>query len=146
MWKFHHAELQLAYQQQRARMEQMLGDAYNPALIDDQQLKQTALNGLIQRQLLLQAAQKDGMLVSDQLLAAKIHAEPAFHQDGSFSEERYQSLIRQQGRLPAEFEYETRRMLQTEQLLSGLSQTAFVTRTKWIRPIACRSKSVIFPI
>jgi len=122
------AELQLAYQQQRARMEQMLGDAYNPALIDDQQLKQTALNGLIQRQLLLQAAQKDGMLVSDQLLAAKIHAEPAFHQDGSFSEERYQSLIRQQGRLPAEFEYQTRRMLQTEQLLSGLSQTAFVTK------------------
>jgi len=121
-------ELQLAYQQQRARMEQMLGDAYNPALIDDQRLKQTALNGLIQRQLLLQAAQKDGMLVSDQLLAAKIHAEPAFQQDGSFSEERYQRLIRQQGRLPAEFEYQTRRMLQTEQLLSGLSQTAFVTR------------------
>ena len=121
-------ELQLAYQQQRARMEQMLGDAYNPALIDDQRLKQVALNGLIQRQLLLQAAQKDGMLVSDQLLAAQIHAVQAFHQDGSFSEEKYQSLIRQQGRLPAEFEYETRRMLQTEQLVNGLSQTAFVTR------------------
>ena len=121
-------ELQLAYQQQRARMEQMLGDAYNPALIDDQMLKQTALNGLIQRQLLLQAAQKDGMLVSDQLLVAQIHAVPAFHQDGSFSEEKYQSLIRQQGRLPAEFEYETRRMLQAEQLVNGFSQTAFVTR------------------
>jgi len=120
-------ELQLAYQQQRARMEQMLGDAYNPALIDDQMLKQTALNGLIQRQLLLQAAQKDGMLVSDQLLVAQIHAVPAFREDGSFSEEKYQRLIRQQGRLPAEFEYETRRMLQTEQLLNGLSQTAFVT-------------------
>ena len=121
-------ELQMAYQQQRARMEQMLGDAYNPALIDDQGLRQTALKGLIERQLLLQAAQNDGMLVSDQLLAAKIHAVPAFHQDGSFSEEKYQQLIRQQGRLPAEFEYETRRMLQTEQLLNGLSQTAFVTR------------------
>ncbi|MEN8763813.1 MAG: SurA N-terminal domain-containing protein [Thiogranum sp.] len=121
-------QLQVAYQQQRARMEQMLGDAYNPALIDDQRLKQTALNGLIQRQLLLQAAQNDGMLVSDQLLAAKIHAVPAFQQDGSFSEQLYQTLIRQQGRLPAEFEYETRRMLQTEQLVNGLSQTAFVTR------------------
>jgi len=121
-------ELQMAYQQQRARMEQMLGDAYNPALIDDQGLRQTALKGLIERQLLLQAAQNDGMLVSDQLLAAKIHAVAAFHQDGSFSEEKYQQLIRQQGRLPAEFEYETRRMLQTEQLLNGLSQTAFVTR------------------
>jgi peptidyl-prolyl cis-trans isomerase D len=121
-------ELQLAYQQQRARMEQMLGDAYNPALIDDQMLKRTALNGLIQRQLLLQAAEEDGMLVSDQLLAARINAVPAFQQDGSFSEEKYQLLIRQQGRLPAEFEYETRRMLQTEQLVNGLSQTAFVTR------------------
>jgi peptidyl-prolyl cis-trans isomerase D len=95
-------ELQLAYQQQRARMERMLGDAYSPALIDDQMLKQTALNGLIQRQLLLQAAQKDGMLVSDQLLVAQIHAVPAFREDGSFSEEKYQRLIRQQGRLPVE--------------------------------------------
>jgi peptidyl-prolyl cis-trans isomerase D len=123
-------ELQQAYQQQRARMEQMLGDAYNPALIDDQMLKKTALNGLIQRQLLLQAAQKDGMLISDQLLAAQIHAVPAFHEDGSFSEEKYQRLIRQQGRLPGEFEYETRRMLQTEQLVNGLSQTSFVTRNE----------------
>jgi peptidyl-prolyl cis-trans isomerase D len=121
-------ELQLAYQQQRARMEQMLGDAYNPALIDDQMLRKAALNGLIQRQLLSQAAQQEGMLVSDQLLVAQIHAVPAFQQDGSFSEEKYQRLIQQQGRLPAEFEYETRRMLQTEQLLNGISQTAFVTR------------------
>jgi peptidyl-prolyl cis-trans isomerase D len=123
-------ELQLAYQQQRARMEQMLGDAFNPAMIDDKRLRQSALNGLIQRHLLLQAAQEDGMLVSDQLLAAEIQTYPAFQENGSFSEEKYQLLLRQQGRLPAEFEYETKRMLQTQQLLSGVSQTAFVTRNE----------------
>ena len=121
-------ELQLAYQQQRARMEQMLGDAFNPALIDDRRLRQSALDGLIQRHLLLQAAQKDGMLISDQLLAAEIQAFPAFQQNGAFSEEKYQLTIRQQGRLPADFEYEIKRMLQTRQLLDGLSQTAFVTQ------------------
>ena len=123
-------ELQVAYQQQRARMEQMLGDAFNPAMIDDKRLKESALDGLIQRHLLLQAAQNDGMLVSDQLLAAEIQTYPAFQENGSFSEERYQLLLRQQGRLPGEFEYETKRMLQTQQLISGLSQTAFVTRNE----------------
>ena len=121
-------QLQLAYQQQRDRMQQMLGDAYNPALIDDRMLRKRALDALIERELVQQAAAEEGMVISDQLLAAQIHAVPAFQENGKFSEEAYQRLIRQQGRMPAEFEYETRRLLQTEQLVNGLTQTAFVTR------------------
>ena len=106
----------------------MLGDAYDPALIDDRMLKKRALDAVIQSELLRQAAASEGMVISDQLLAAQIQAAPAFQENGKFSEEKYQRLIRQQGRMPADFEFETRRMLQTEQLLNGLSQTAFVTR------------------
>lgn len=120
-------ELQMAYQNQRARMEQMLGDAFDPALINDQMLKQQALENLIGQELLLQAARADGMTVSDALLAARIHAVPAFQSDGRFDQERYQNLLAQQGLVPAGFEQDTRRLLTVEQLVSGISETAFVT-------------------
>ena len=123
-------ELQQAYQQQRFRMEQMMGDSFNPALIDEKMLKQRALNALIQVQLLRQAAQDEKISVSDQLLAAKVHSIPAFQVDGKFSEERYKNLLAQQGRAPAEFEALLRQEMQVEQLVAGLSQTVFVTRAE----------------
>ena len=123
-------ELQMAYQQQRAQMEQMLGDAYDPALLNDKLLRQRALDSLIDRQLVFQASQDAGMAVSDQLLAAHIHSAPVFQEDGGFSEERYQRLLYQQGQSPASFEYDTRRGLQMEQLLNGLSRSAFVTSSE----------------
>jgi len=123
-------ELQQAYQQQRYRMEQMMGDAFNPALIDENELKQRALNRLIQEQLLRQAAETESMSVSDQLLAAKVHSIAAFQVDGKFSEQRYKDRLAQQGQAPASFEAVLRQEMQVQQLLAGLSLTVFVTRVE----------------
>lgn len=120
-------EFQQTYQQQRAQMEQMLGDAYDPALIDDTMLKRRALDILIEKQLVLQASQEAGMAISDQLLAARIHAIPAFQVDGTFSDTVYRDILLRQGRVAAEFEASVRSEMQTQQLVNGLSQTAFVT-------------------
>ncbi|TCK17798.1 peptidyl-prolyl cis-trans isomerase D [Thiogranum longum] len=120
-------ELQQAYQQQRARMQEMMGDAYNPALIDDALLRKQALDGLINRELLLQAARDNGLTISDALLAAQIHAIPAFQEDGEFSEKRYRDLVTRRGQTVSQVEYATRNSLLTEQLLSGVGGTVFVT-------------------
>jgi peptidyl-prolyl cis-trans isomerase D len=137
-------ELQVGYQNQRARMEQMLGDAYNPALIDEQRLKQQALQSLISRQLLLQAAQQDGMAISDQLLAARIHSVKAFHADGEFSEDKYKNVLARQGMAPLGFEYETRQQLTAEQLVNGLSDTAFVTASEVDRAYSLQEQKRTF--
>ncbi len=121
------SELQMAYLNQRERMQQMLGDAFKPGLIEERQLKQQALESLISRQLILQAAQNGGLTISDQLLAARIHAIPAFQKEGKFDAELYRTLLARQGKTPAQFEQEMRLMLTTEQLTNGLSETVFVT-------------------
>ncbi len=120
-------ELQVAYQNQRANMEQMLGDAFKPGLIDERQLKRQALQSLISRQLILQAAEKDGLVVGDQLLAARIHAIGAFRKDGKFDADLYQQLLARQGQTPAGFEQQMRLMLTGQQLTDGLSSSAFVS-------------------
>lgn len=126
-------ELQLAYQNQRASMEQMLGDAFRPELIDDRQLKQQALDALIRRQLVLQAAESEGMAVSDQLLAARIHAIGAFQRDGQFDAGLYQDLLSRQGRTPTGFEYDMRLLLTGQQLTNGISASSFVTDAELAR-------------
>ena len=123
-------ELQIAYQQQRARLEQAMGDAYSPDLINDQLIRQRALDGLIRRQLILQAAEADGFKVSDQLLAANIQGISALQVDGRFSEESYKQALFRLGQTVAGFEYETRRQLTAEQLINGLTATAIVTDTE----------------
>jgi len=123
-------ELQQAYQQQRFRMEQMMGDAFNPALIDEDMLKQRALNALIREQLLRQAAQAESMSISDRLLAARVHSIPVLQVDGKFSEQRYKDRLAQQGLTPAGFEAALRQEMQVEQLLASISQTVFITRAE----------------
>jgi peptidyl-prolyl cis-trans isomerase D len=120
-------DLQLAYQNQRASMEQMLGDAFRPDLIDEQQLKKQALEKLIRRQLILQAAKANDMAISDQLLAARIHAISAFQRDGEFDVELYKDLLARRGQTPAGFEHEMRLLLTGDQVTNGISATAFVT-------------------
>ncbi len=120
-------DLQQAYQQQRARVQEMMGDAYNPALIDDKRLRQQALEGLINRELLLQAARENGLTISDALLAAQIHSIPAFQEEGEFSEQRYRDLVSRRGQTVSEVEFATRQSMLTEQLLAGVTETVFIT-------------------
>ena len=123
-------ELQLAYQQQRTQLEQMLGDAFDPAVIDEELLRERALETLIQRQLLLQEAQRQGLVISDHYLAAFIQAIPELKKDGAFSKERYKRLLIQGGLTAAGFEQDTRQRLLISQLAEGLRRSTFVTASE----------------
>jgi peptidyl-prolyl cis-trans isomerase D len=122
-------EHQRAYQQMRARTQRLMGEAYNPAMIDEEALKKSALQELIREQLLLQEADADGYAVSKQLVAAQINAVPAFRDDsGKFSAEKYRQVLQQQGMAPAEFEWRLSRELLANQIINGIAQTAGVSR------------------
>ena len=122
-------EYQRAYQQLRNRMQRMMGEAYNPAMIDEDALKKSALQQLIREQLILQEAGDDGYAVSKQLVAAQINAVTAFNgDDGAFSVEKYRRVLQQQGMSPAEFEWRLSRELMANQVTNGIAQTAGVSR------------------
>jgi len=122
-------EYRRAYQQLRNRMQRMMGEAYNPAMIDEDALKKSALQQLIREQLILQEAGDDGYAVSKQLVAAQINAVSAFNgDDGTFSIEKYRRVLQQQGMSPAEFEWRLSRELMANQVTNGIAQTAGVSR------------------
>lgn len=122
-------EYQRAYQQLRNRMRTMMGEAYNPAMIDENALKKSALQQLIREQLILQDASDDGYAVSKQLVAAQINAVSAFKgDDGTFSVEKYRRVLQLQGMSPAEFEWRLSRELMANQVTNGIALTAGVSR------------------
>ena len=133
-------EQQRTYQLLRAQLQEQLGEAYNPALINEQRLKESALQQLIREQLLLEEAESSGFAVSPQLVAARIGAFEAFKEDGRFSKERYERALRLQGMSPSEFEWRLTREMLTLQITNGISRTAAPTAASANRAFELQSQ------
>jgi peptidyl-prolyl cis-trans isomerase D len=119
---------QRAYQGLRSRMQELMGDAYDPAMLDEAALKAAALQQLINEELLLQAADSEGFAASDQQVAARINAIDAFKTDGVFSKEKYSRVLNLQGMTASGFEWQLQREIISDQLQSGILQTAAATQ------------------
>ena len=117
---------QRSYELLRSRMEEQLGQAFDPGMLDDGMLKATALQQLINQTLTLQAADSEGFSASNEQVAARISAIEAFREDGVFSKEKYERVLGYQGIRPAEFEHNLKQDIINSQFSSGISATAAV--------------------
>jgi peptidyl-prolyl cis-trans isomerase D len=122
-------EFNRALDEQRDRLRAMLGRDFDPQLLESPQARREFLDGLIAQRALLAYAEASGMTVSAEQLAATILATPVFQENGQFSRERYQALLRGQNLSEPEFEARVRRDLLLQQLGTGLIDSAFVSRT-----------------
>lgn len=123
------AELEQAYQSERARMEQQLGEMFAALSADEKYLesiKQSVLERLVADKLIDQAAVTMGLRVSDEQIKAAILSEPAFQTDGKFDNERYQAILRQLGYQPQTFRDMMRVDMTRRQLTAALVGTEFV--------------------
>ncbi len=120
-------EVQRVAQMQRQRLLAALGADADPALLDELRLQEVAREGLIENELLFQTVEDAGFRVSDAQLVSRIHAIPAFQEEGVFSPKQYEQALRNQGMLPGNFEPMLRRDLMIEQLQRGIESSAFVT-------------------
>jgi peptidyl-prolyl cis-trans isomerase D len=134
------AALGRAMQRQRIQMQRLLGEDFAPGMIDETLLRSSVLDGLIQKQLLMQMAEKEGFAISDQLLAARIQAIPDLQQDGAFSREHYEMLLRQLGMSPVGFEMDLRSDLLVNQIQGGLSASVGVSEVELARIYALQAQ------
>jgi peptidyl-prolyl cis-trans isomerase D len=87
----------------RQAVQQMYGSGAQ-AVLKSINLRQEAVERLIEEQLIGQEARHLGIRISDQALQDKIAKEPAFQRDGQFDFETYQEVLRDNNLLPAEYE------------------------------------------
>ncbi|MCL1147968.1 SurA N-terminal domain-containing protein [Shewanella sp. 10N.261.52.F9] len=121
--------LEQAYQNERGRLEQQLGDMFATLSADDnymQSVKQSVLERLVAEKLLDQNAAELGLRVSDEQIKAAIMTEPAFQTDGVFDNDRYQAILRQLGYQANTFRDMMRTDMTRRQLVATLVGSEFV--------------------
>lgn len=121
--------LEQAYQSERARLEQQLGEMYDALASNETYLasvKQSVLERLVADKLIDQAAADLGLTVSDEQIKNAIINEPAFQTDGQFDNDRYLALIRQLGYQVNSFRDMMRVDMTRRQLVASLVGSEFV--------------------
>lgn len=115
----------ITQQAYRQAMEQLRG--VDPKLLEDRQMRQMVLEGLIDQTLLVRDAENKGYRIGDARLGQMIRELPYFQRDGRFDPDLYQTLLRREGIGMREFESRRRSEQMIGQLRAGLSDSGFVT-------------------
>ena len=120
-------ELSQAVDMQRRQLLQQLGKDFDSSLLDEKMLREAALKGLIDRKLLLQGAKEAKFSFSEAALDQVILMTPEFQEDGKFSPERFDQVIRQLGYGRLQFREMLGQEMLIGQLRAGLAGSGFVT-------------------
>ncbi|ROH88288.1 peptidylprolyl isomerase [Pseudomethylobacillus aquaticus] len=117
-----------AMQNLRSQM-QAEGQQVDQAMLDDPATKQAVLDRLINSKLLSAEISKAGFYMSDEALSQYISGMPEFQRDEKFSQEIYDSILRQNGLTPSRFEQGMRNDLLVGQARDGIAALAFIPTT-----------------
>lgn len=119
--------LNRAVEMQRRQFIQQFGKDFDASQLDEKMLRDSALNSLIERNLLLQGAEDAGLAFSQAALDQIILQMPVFQQDGQFNAAVFDMVIRQQGYGRMEFRERLQQDVLISQLQAGLVGSSFLT-------------------
>ncbi len=98
-----------------------------PKTLDNPQFKQTILDSLIDKTLIVQHAQDQGYRISNAQLAETIRHQPGFQRDGKFDSALYEALLRREGMSPQQFETKVREQILITHLQAGIGESRIIT-------------------
>lgn len=101
-----------------------------PKTLDNPQFKQTILDSLIDKTLMVQHAEDQGYRIGNAQLAETIRQQPNFQRDGKFDSAMYEALLRREGMSPQQFETRVREQLLITHLRAGISESLIVTQAE----------------
>jgi len=120
-------QLQKAIELRRQSMIQRFGENIPESMLDPDFLRPSVIEGLIERELIIQSARDNNLQYSMEEIKLLIAKETAFHEEGKFSITRYEELLRRAGILPQNYPEEFRNDLLATQIRKGYALTTFVT-------------------
>ena len=123
------AQFDNAFNNERARQQQQLGDQYAQLAGNEQfmqQLRQQALSQLIDQTLLQQYVHSLNLAVTDAQIKQAIFAVPQFQTNGHFDNALYNSVLSSVGYTPDQYAASLRKSLANQQLAQAVGNTDFV--------------------
>ena len=123
-------QFQRAYNNILENLRSQFGNNLNDEMIKMLNVKQQALDAVIDNALLRQAAQENNLRIPDEELAASIVSIPAFQNNGAFDKDRYKMLLGQNRLTPETFE-----TIQKEAMIMDQMRSLIIRSAKMITPI-----------
>ncbi len=108
---------------ERVRFLSQVGEGFDPSSLDQLQLQEYALNQLINRQVLYQAADTLGVVTPKETVDGELLKAPQYQRDGVFDEAIYRQQVQMMRYTPAAFHNEFTRALSSEQLRRGIAES-----------------------
>jgi len=121
------AEYQSAYSNMVEAMRKQFGGAVPDELARSMNLKEQALQTLIQHYLILRGARDLGLIATTDEIQRRILAIPAFQTEGKFDPRRYEGVLRQMRMTPDVFEHQIAEDITTQKVQSFVMGRALVT-------------------
>ncbi len=120
-------EYRRIYQNERAFRQSIVGNDLDSPFMNEESIKRSALDRIINTEVMSQAASANGFDVGDQLLLQSIASREEFQTDGVFDAALYNALLRANNLSPADFEANVRREMMANQFVAGVMDLAIVT-------------------
>jgi peptidyl-prolyl cis-trans isomerase D len=135
---------QRTYQRQRAQLQSLLGGSFDINQLDEDRLREEALNQLINDEVVLQSAFDEGMRIGDQQVAHAVQSQESFRQNGVFDEALYEQWVRNQGYSSDGFWNDLKRSMLAEQLVAGIATSAIVTERQLMNSVRLLRQKRVF--
>lgn len=126
----------------RQQLQQIYG-ANATMLLKNINLRQEALDRIIERRLLTAEARHIGLVVSDDTLQNEIAKQAAFQTDGRFDFERYQELLRSNNMFPADYEASMRASMTQDGLRRMIDQGVQVSEDEARHAYDLRNQKIV---
>jgi peptidyl-prolyl cis-trans isomerase D len=126
-------EFNQALRQQQDRIRGMLGRNYDAERFDTAESRQALIGALVDNHLLATEAARGNLTLPDEELRKLILGIGAFQDNGKFSGQRYEDIVRSQGMSKTEFESRLRSEQVLHQLNDAIESTAIVSKTSLAR-------------
>jgi peptidyl-prolyl cis-trans isomerase D len=118
-----------AIRQQSELYRQQFRGQFDPAIMDNPEIRRAVLDRLVNEKLLALGADRAGIRMGDKQLAERISKEPVFQADGRFSKDRYEMIARTQGLSAVGLDERLRQDYAQQQFRSSIADTAFVPKS-----------------
>ncbi|NOZ09674.1 MAG: hypothetical protein GXP09_01300 [Gammaproteobacteria bacterium] len=133
-----------ALENQRRARRQAANGKVDLSILDSPQFRLRVLNGIVQRNLLVQDAEDQGYRISDDQLNDLIQRTNQFQRDGKFASDLYKLALRSAGYTPSGYEDSLRQDNMLQQIQNGFTQSVISTKKELARLVRLQNQKRAF--
>ena len=131
-----------AYSNMIQRYQQMYQNQINDQLARSLGLQQNLLDEMIERELMLQEAERRKMLVSKEEIKREVMKQPYMQANGVFSEHRYAAVLNRMKMTAAEYEQQTAQEIKLNSMRSMITQAVTISDQELVEVFQLRGEKL----